>query len=86
MGLRAEESHARYRRGSMLYLLWATAFPDQPMFIEPSQHHEALEESTIDDLERTVRRKPAVKARTLTDVTCTGEHDGELVQCKFAGA
>ena len=70
-----------------LYLrMWTAAFPDHPMFIEPSQHHEALQGSTIDDLERTVRRKLAVKARTLSDVTCTGEHDGEMVQCKFAGA
>jgi hypothetical protein len=45
-----------------------------------------LQGSTIDDLERTVRRKLAVKARTLKDVTCTGWHDGEMVQCKFAGA
>jgi hypothetical protein len=28
----------------------------------------------------------AVKARTLSDVTCTGEHVSEIVQCKFAGA
>jgi hypothetical protein len=73
--------------GAGLYLrMWTAAFPGQPMFIEPRQHHEALEGSTIDDLERTVRRKLADKARTLSDVTCTGEHDGETVQCKFAGA
>jgi hypothetical protein len=31
-----------------LYLrMWTAAFPDQPMFAEPSQHHEALEASTI---------------------------------------
>ncbi|MFC4005542.1 hypothetical protein ACFS2C_23235 [Prauserella oleivorans] len=69
-----------------LYLrMWTAAFPDHPMFAEPSQHHEALEGSTIDDLERTVRRKLRVKDRTLTDVTCTGEHNGEIVQCKYAG-
>lgn len=70
-----------------LYLrMWTAAFPDQPMFVEPSQHHEALEGSTIDDLETTVRRKLTAKSRALTDITCAGEHDGEIVQCKYAGA
>jgi hypothetical protein len=70
-----------------LYLrMWTAAFPDQPMFAEPSQHHEALEASTIDDLETTLRRKLTVKSRTLPDITCTSEHDGEIVQCKYTGA
>lgn len=70
-----------------LYLrMWAAAFPGKPMFAEPSEHHEALEGSTIDELEATVRRKLTVRSRALTDVTCTGEHDGEMVQCKYAGA
>lgn len=70
-----------------LYLrMWTGAFPEQPMFVEPSEHHEALEGSTIDELEATVRRKLTVKGRALTDVTCTGGHDGEIVQYKYAGA
>jgi hypothetical protein len=70
-----------------LYLrMWTAAFPDQPMFAEPSQHHEALEASTIDDLETTLRRKLTVKSRTLPNITCTGEHDGETVQCKYTEA
>ncbi|MCE7010478.1 hypothetical protein LWC34_47905 [Kibdelosporangium philippinense] len=64
--------------------MWTAAFPEQPMFVEPSEHH--LGGSTIDELEATVRRKLTVKDRALTDVTCTGEHDGEIVQCKYAGA
>jgi hypothetical protein len=52
--------------------MWTAAFPDQLIFAESSQHHEALEASAIDDLETTVRRKLAVKSRTLPDITCTG--------------
>jgi hypothetical protein len=70
----------------LYHRMWTAAFPDQPMFAELSQHHEALEGSTIDDLETTVRRKLTVKSRTLPDITCTGRHDGEIVQCKYTGA
>lgn len=70
-----------------LYLrMWTMAFPGHTMFTEPSEHHEALEGAKIDNLEATVRRKLTVKDRVLVDVTCSGDHDGNLVQCKYAGA
>lgn len=64
--------------------MWATAFPDKPMFWESGAHHEALEGSRIDGLETLTRRKAAVADRTLKDITCPGWHHGEKVTCRYA--
>jgi hypothetical protein len=67
-----------------LYLrMWAAAFPDKQMFVESQQAHEVLERSTIDDIEATMRRKLAVKDRTLGIIDCAGLHHGTTVQCKY---
>ncbi|MFF5990626.1 MULTISPECIES: hypothetical protein [Prauserella] len=66
--------------------MWAAAFPDARVFGERQLHHEALEGSTIDDLEADARRRLAVKDRILGTIECAGRHHGEIVQCKYAGA
>jgi hypothetical protein len=70
----------------LYFRMWAAAFPDKPLDDDSRQHHEALEGSAIDDLEAIARRKLAVKNRKLGEITCNGRHDGEIVQCKYAGA
>ncbi|SFQ74560.1 hypothetical protein SAMN05421810_11812 [Amycolatopsis arida] len=70
----------------LYFRMWAAAFPGKPLDDDSRQHHEALEGSTIDDLEAIARRKLAVKNRKLGEITCDGRHDGDIVQCKYAGA
>ncbi|MGP3921395.1 hypothetical protein [Nonomuraea sp. 10N515B] len=69
-----------------LYLrCWAQAFPDHVMFADMHKHHEALESSSIDDLETGLRRKLTVKDRALGTIECSGRHHDEPVQCRYAG-
>ncbi|GAB3500429.1 hypothetical protein [Amycolatopsis cihanbeyliensis] len=70
----------------LCFRIWATAFPGNPLDDDSRQHHEALEGPTIDDIEVIARRKLAVKNRKLGEITCDGRHDGDIVQCKYAGA
>ncbi|WP_329431292.1 hypothetical protein OG339_47865 (plasmid) [Streptosporangium sp. NBC_01495] len=69
-----------------LYMrVWAQAFPDKPMFAGRHEHHEALEGSRIDDLEKGLRGKLAVKDRRLGTIECDGRHHGEPVRCRYVG-
>lgn len=70
-----------------LYLrMWTTAFPDHSPLADHGEPHEALESSTIDELEATARRRLRVRERMLTGISCSGRHHGALVQCKYVGA
>jgi len=70
-----------------LYMrLWAKAFPDRPMFTDRHEHHEALEGSRIDDLEKGLRGKLAVKSRRLATIECDGRHHSKPVRCRYAGS
>ncbi len=68
-----------------LYMrMWLTAgFPEFDEITESSRHHEALEKSLIDDYERFARRKLAVAGRRHGDITCSGRHHGEAVDCAY---
>lgn len=69
-----------------LYLrMWqAAGFPEISEFTEFSRHHEALEQTTIDDHEQFARRKLAVADRRLGPIDCAGRHHGEDVDCVYA--
>jgi hypothetical protein len=69
----------------LYFRMWAAAFPTVPLFGNSGRAHEALEGSTIDDYEDDARRKLTVKDRKLGAITCTGRHNGQLAQCKYAG-
>ncbi|WP_419707989.1 hypothetical protein [Promicromonospora sp. NFX87] len=70
----------------LYFRMWGAAgLPPIPEFAKLGEHHEALEQSAIDELERNSRRAMARKERTLGGITCTGQHNGENVQCKYAG-
>ncbi len=69
-----------------LYLrMWATAgFPHIEEFDERGSHHEALQGSQIDELERAARRKLTRVERRVGDIDCPGLHNGEHVNCAYA--
>lgn len=72
----------------LYHRMWAAAFPGKRFFLgDSARHHEALEGSTIDDYELEARHKLMVMGRKqkLTEITCTGRHNGGLVQCKYVG-
>lgn len=71
-----------------LYLrMWhAAGFPDYPEFTEWRGHHEALEQTTIDDHELFARRKLAVADRHLGAIDCSGQHHGDDVNCVYAAS
>lgn len=64
--------------------MWQRAFPDQPLFWDTHDAHEALEGARIDELEATTRRKAASPDRALAEIVCTGRHHGEPVDCTYA--
>ncbi|GGM76678.1 hypothetical protein GCM10012275_54260 [Longimycelium tulufanense] len=68
----------------LYFRMWSHAFPDQPMFGSSLAHHEALEGSTIDDLEAIARRKLGVSHRKLGEIECVGRHHGQAVRCPYA--
>lgn len=70
----------------MYMRMWkAAGFPGIPEFDEALGHHEALEQTTIDDHEHFVRRTLNVTGRHLGGVTCDGLHHGVRVSCTFTG-
>jgi hypothetical protein len=71
-----------------LYMrMWRAAhFPTHPAFTEAGLHHEALEETRIDDLEQLARRKLTVAERRLGTIDCPGRHHGQPVTCPYAAA
>lgn len=65
--------------------MWSVAFPDQMPHTDQGPHYEALRGPRIDDLEALARQKLKVAGRTLGPITCSGRHDGEPVDCAYAG-
>ncbi|WP_419703006.1 hypothetical protein [Promicromonospora sp. NFX87] len=70
----------------LYFRMWETAFPDMPPITDRTQHHEALDSSSIDALEATSRRTLARKDRVVGDISWTGMHHGTAVPCTFATA
>jgi hypothetical protein len=70
----------------LYYRMWETAFPDLPPITDRTQHHEALEGSSIDALEATSRRTLTCEDRIVGDISCTGMHHGATVPCTYATA
>jgi hypothetical protein len=68
----------------LYFRMWESAFPDMPPVTDRTQHHEALEGSSIDALEASSRRALAREDRTLGDISCGGMHHGEVVPCTYA--
>jgi hypothetical protein len=71
---------------SGLYLrMWqAAGLPELDEITGASGHHEALERSTIDDHERSARRRLATADRRLGDIACRGLHNSVKVDCSYA--
>ena len=66
--------------------MWGVAFPGHADAWEDTrEHYEALRSSQIDDLENEARRKLTRDDRRVTEVDCSGMHNGEPVACKAAG-
>lgn len=70
----------------LYFRMWESAFPDIPSTTDRTQHHEALEGSSIDVLEATSRRALAREDRIVGDISCTGMHHGTAVPCSYADA
>lgn len=70
----------------LYFRMWESAFPDIPPVTDRTQHHEALEGSSIDALEATSRRTLAREDRIVGDISCTGMHHGTAVPCVYADA
>ncbi|MBO0609894.1 hypothetical protein [Myceligenerans salitolerans] len=68
----------------LYFRMWEAAFPDMPPASDLTQHHEALEGSSIDALEATSRRTLARKDRVVGEISCSGMHHGEPVPCAYA--
>ncbi|MFC4628020.1 hypothetical protein ACFO6V_07240 [Promicromonospora alba] len=68
----------------LYFRMWESAFPDMPPVTDRTQHHEALEGSSIDALEATSRRTLARKDRIVGDISCTGMHHATAVPCTYA--
>lgn len=68
----------------LYFRMWESAFPDLPPVTDRTQHHEALEGSSIDALEATSRRTLAREDRIVGDISCTGMHQGAVVPCTYA--
>lgn len=66
--------------------MWESAFPDMPPVTDRTQHHEALDGSSIDALEATTRRTLTREDRVVGDISCTGMHHGRAVPCTYAAA
>ncbi|MEU6130977.1 hypothetical protein ABZ805_17550 [Saccharopolyspora sp. NPDC047091] len=64
--------------------MWRRAFPDQPLFWDSHDAHEALEGARIDELETITRRKAGSPERVLAAITCTGWHHGVPADCRYA--
>ena len=70
----------------LYFRMWESAFPDMPPVTDRTQHHEALEGSSIDALEATSRCTLAREDRLVADISCTGMHHGTAVPCTYADA
>lgn len=70
----------------LYFRTWETAFPDMPPITDRTQHHEALDGSSIDALEATTRRTLGREDRIVGDISCTGMHHGTAVSCTYADA
>ncbi|MCA1196247.1 hypothetical protein [Saccharopolyspora sp. 6V] len=64
--------------------MWRRAFPDQPLFWESHDAHEALEGARIDELDTITRRKAGNPERVLGEITCAGWHHGVPADCRYA--
>lgn len=77
----------RSSAAGLYFRMWVQAFPGKQEFGgDRARHHEALEGSLIGALEVEARRRLTVPGRKLGEITCSGYHNGELVQCKYAGS
>ncbi|WP_243795068.1 hypothetical protein [Saccharopolyspora gloriosae] len=64
--------------------MWQRAFPEQPSFWDSADAYESLHGAQIDELETFTRRKAASTDRSLSEITCSGRHHGEDVDCRYA--
>ena len=70
----------------LYFRMWETAFPDMPPITDRTQHHEALDGSSIDALEAASRHTLTCEDRIVSDISCTGMHHGTAVPCTYAEA
>lgn len=69
-----------------LYMrMWnAAGFPHHDIFDDRSPHYEILKGSQIDDLEHWSRYQLRQDDRRLDEISCSGRHHGEPVNCVYA--
>lgn len=70
----------------LYFRMWESAFPDMPPITDRTQHHEALDGSSIDALEATTRCTLAREDRIVGDVSCTPGTHGRAVASTYATA